>query len=110
MWDLQVLEPWEYEGSPILLQILVNYWGPNTETFILDGMPLRHEVEDIYFITELSHRGEVLKLTAHGVGRGMSIDEYIVVYFLLDNEKMGSQVPINEIQILNIKVIILVLV
>ena len=37
-----------------LLQLLVDYWDPYYETFRIDGMPLRIEVEDIYFITGLS--------------------------------------------------------
>ena len=40
----------------------------------------------------------------------MSIDDYVVVYFLPDNEKVGIQVSINAIQILNLKLIILILV
>jgi hypothetical protein len=47
-----------------LLQLLVNYWDPETESFNLDRKPLRIEVEDIYFITILSRRGEVVNLKA----------------------------------------------
>jgi hypothetical protein len=36
-----------------LLQLLVNYWDPDTKTFKLDGQTLRIEVEDIYFLTGL---------------------------------------------------------
>jgi hypothetical protein len=35
------------------LQMLINLWDLNTEAFNLDGKPLKIEVEDIYFITEL---------------------------------------------------------
>jgi hypothetical protein len=45
-----------------LLQILINYWDPKTEAFNLDGKPLRIEMDDIYFITGLSHRGEMMNL------------------------------------------------
>jgi hypothetical protein len=38
-----------------LLEMLVGYWDPDSERFILDGKPLRIEVEDIYFLTGLSH-------------------------------------------------------
>jgi hypothetical protein len=31
----------------ILLQFLVDYWDPDSESFNLDGQPLRIEVEDI---------------------------------------------------------------
>ena len=37
-----------------LLQLLVDYWDLESETFQIDGMSLSIEVEDIYFITGLS--------------------------------------------------------
>ena len=37
-----------------LLQMLVDYWDPDSESFRIDGMSLTIEVEDIYFITGLS--------------------------------------------------------
>ena len=48
--------------KPRLLQILVYYWDPDSETFMLDRMPLSLEVEDIYFITGLSRKEEVVNL------------------------------------------------
>jgi hypothetical protein len=36
-----------------LLEMLVGYWDPDSESFNLDGQPLRIEVEDIYFLTRL---------------------------------------------------------
>ena len=60
-------------------------------------MPLSLEVEDIYFITGLSCRGKVVKLRSRGVGGGLTIDEYITIYCLLDIEKVGIQVPVNSI-------------
>ena len=41
-------------AKPRLLQLLVDYWDPESETFKIDGMSLSIEVEDIYFITGLS--------------------------------------------------------
>jgi hypothetical protein len=38
-----------------LLQLLGNYWDSETESFNLDGKPLRIEVDDIHFIIGLSH-------------------------------------------------------
>jgi hypothetical protein len=55
--------------------MLVNYWDPETEAFNLDGKPLRIEVDEIYFITGLSRRGEVVNLKARGVGGGMTMEE-----------------------------------
>jgi hypothetical protein len=49
-----------------LLQLLVNYWDPDSEGFNLDGQPLRIEFEYIYFLTGLSRRAELVKLKAWG--------------------------------------------
>jgi hypothetical protein len=35
------------------LQLLMDYWDPYSESFNLDGQPLRIEVEDIYFLTRI---------------------------------------------------------
>ena len=90
--------------------MLVDYWDPNSESFQIDGMSLMIEVEDIYFITGLSRRGEVVNLRSHcGAGGGLTIDKYIAVYFYPDTEKVGSQVPTNAIQVLGLKAILLTL-
>ena len=72
-------------------------------------MSLSIEVEDIYFITELSQRGEVVNLQSHGPGGGMTIDDYIDVYYLPNTEKVGSQIPKKSVQILGLKAILLAL-
>src|SRR5713226_6894975 len=90
--------------------MLVDYWDPDSESFWLDGMSLTIEVEDIYFITGLSRRGEMVNLCARrGPGHGLTIDEYIAVYCYLEIEKVGSQVPTNSIQVLGLKAILLML-
>ena len=53
-------------------------------------MSLTIEVEDIYFITRLSQQWEVVNLRSRGLGGGMTIDEYIAVYYYSDKEKVGS--------------------
>ena len=91
-------------AKPGLLQMLVDYWDPDSESFWLDGMSLTIEVEDIYFITGLSRRGEMVNLHARGgLGHGLTIDEYIAVYYYPETEKVGSQVPTNAIQVLGLK-------
>ena len=67
------------------------------------------EVENIYFITGLSRRGEVVNLRSRGPGGGLTIDEYIAVYYFMDTEKVGSQILKNSIQVLGLKVILLAL-
>ena len=89
--------------------MFMDYLDPNTKAFMLDGIPLRIEVEDIYFITGLSCQVKVVNLRAHGVGGGLTIDEYIAVNCVPNTEKVGSQLLVNAIQSLSLKVIILVL-
>ena len=72
-------------------------------------MSLSIEVEDIYFITGLSRRGEKVNLQSHGPVGGLTIDEYIVVYCFPETKKVGSQILTNSIQILGLKAILLAL-
>ena len=110
MHIVQVLETWGLRAQPRLLEMLVDYWDPNTEDIQLDGMPLRLEVKYIYFIIGLSWKGEVAKLQACGVRQGLPIEDYIYFYFLPYTEKIKIQVLVNSNQILSLKVIALVLV
>ena len=77
--------------------MFMDYWDLDTKAFMLDGMSLRLEVEDIYLITGLSCRSKVLNLRVRGVGRGLTIDEYIIVYCVPDTENRGSKVLVNVI-------------
>jgi hypothetical protein len=60
-------------AQAILLQLLVEYWDLDSESFNLDGQSLRIEVEDIYFLTGFSCQGEVVNLKAQGAGSNMQI-------------------------------------
>ena len=71
-------------AKPRLLQLLVDYWDLDSESFHIEGMPLTIEVEDIYFIIGLSQWGEVVNLCSRGHEGGLTIDEYIAVYYFLD--------------------------
>lgn len=81
--------------------MLIHYWDPEQEKFIIDHMPLHIDMEYIYFITRLSRRGEEvdLKGKAHG---GLNI----VVYYTSYTNKVGSQVLIIEITSFPIKIIL----
>ena len=77
-------------AKPRLLQMLVDYWDLDLESFQIDGMSLTIEVEDIYFITRISRWGEVVNLWSRGPGGGLTIDEYIAMYCYPDMEKVRS--------------------
>jgi hypothetical protein len=92
-----------------LLEMLVCYWDPDSESFILDVQPLRIEVEDIYFLTGLSRQGEVVNLKSRGAESGMKIKEYIDAHCVVGTPKVESQIPIWAINNLGLKIIMLVL-
>ena len=58
----------EMRAQVRMLEMLVGYWDPDQEVFMIDGKTLRLEVDDIYFLTGLSHRGEVVSMKARNIG------------------------------------------
>jgi hypothetical protein len=81
----------------------------DTKAFNLDGKPLRIEVDDIYFITRLSHQGKMANLKVRGVGGGMTMEEYITTHYVVDIDKVGSQIPIRVIKNPSLNIIMFVL-
>jgi hypothetical protein len=92
-----------------LLEMLVSYLDPDSERFILDGKPLRIEVEDIYFLIGLSRRGEVVDLKSCGAGSGMKVEEYIEAHCVARTSMVGSQIPIQAIGNHSLNIIVLIL-
>jgi hypothetical protein len=87
-----------------LLERLIDYWDVDEEAFMIDQMPLRIEVEDIYFITGLSRRGEVV----HSRGRtrnSLSVDDYVHIY-CPGHRKVGSQIAIPTVESLSLRIIL----
>ena len=74
-----------------LLKMLVNYWEPEEDCFIIDQMPIRIEVEDIYFITGLSRRGEPIDLHGKPLG-GLTMEDYVHVYCIEGSKKVGTKI------------------
>ena len=81
-----------------LLEMLLDYWNIEEDAFMIDQMPLRIEVEDIYFITGLSRRGEVV----HSRGRtqgSLSIEDYVHRYCPRHPKKVGVKFPSHMWQV-----------
>ena len=88
-----------------LLEMLIRYWSIEDDAFIIDQIPLRIEIEDIYFITRLSKRGEVV----HSIGRSrgsLSVEDYIHIYRPSHSEKIGSQIPIKHVESLSLRMLL----
>ena len=78
-----------------LLEMLVNYWELEEDYFIIDQMPIRIEVEDIYFITGLSWRREQVDLHGKPLG-GLTMEDYVHVYCVEGSKKVGTQIEIGR--------------
>ena len=50
-----------------------------------------------------------MNLCSHGPEGGLTIDEYIAVYYFMDTKKVGSQILTNSVQVLGLKAILLAL-
>ena len=80
-----------------LLEKLVNYWEPEEYFFVIDQMPIHIEVEDIYFITGLSRRGDRVDLHGKPLG-GLTVDDYVHVYCVEGSKKVGTQIAIKYLR------------
>jgi hypothetical protein len=95
-------------AQPRLLNALVDYWHPDAEAFMIEGQSLTPTTEDIYFLTGLSRRGDPVNLRTFPPGPH-NIEELIGLHCEAGTEKVGSQVPINKINNLSLKVIVLLI-
>ena len=55
-------------AQPLLLQRMVAMWEPDSQRFLVGDQYLDIEVDDIYFLTRLSRRGEVVEFGGRGGG------------------------------------------
>jgi hypothetical protein len=94
--------------QPRLLNTLVDYWHLDAEAFMIEGQSLTPTTEDIYFLTGLLRRGEPVNLNTFPP-RPFNIEDYIRMYYEVDIEKVGSQVPIHKVTSLTLRVILLLI-
>jgi hypothetical protein len=75
---------------------------------MLEGNSLTPTTEEIYFLTSLSRRGDLVNLRTFPP-RPHNIEELIGLHCEVITKKVGSQVPIHKIRNLSLKVIILLI-
>jgi hypothetical protein len=92
-------------AQPRLLNALVDYWHPNAEAFMLEGQSLVPTVEDIYFLTGLSRRGEPVNFWNFPMGLH-NIAELIGIYCVADTDHASTQVSISKIMNLSLQAIV----
>jgi hypothetical protein len=75
-------------AQPRLLNALVDYWHPDAEAFMLEGQSLVPTIEDIYFLTGLSRRGEPVRFWTFLAGPH-NIAELIGLYCAADTDRLS---------------------
>ena len=93
------------KAQPRLLNALVDYWHLNAEAFMLEGQSLAPTIEDIYFQTGLSRRGEPVNFHTFLSGPH-NISELIGLHCEAGTDRTSSQVPIRNISDLSLQVIV----
>ena len=81
-----------------ILEHLINYWDHDLDAFDLQCEILEITVENMYFITWLSHRG--IPMNLEGTGKGgdpMSVQDYVDTYCTPGSQKKGSCILIVHI-------------
>lgn len=72
---------------------MVAMWEPDSQNFLVRDQLLDIEIDDIYFLTGLSHRGEWVEFGGR-VGGGESVDSYVSELCMEGTCKQGGKLPI----------------
>jgi hypothetical protein len=76
-----------------LLEYLVRMWDPDQQVFIVGAHTLAIDIEDIYFLTELSRHGSYVSMTGSR-GGGLKMSEYCNQYSVPEAERKKGKVAI----------------
>jgi hypothetical protein len=76
-----------------LLEYLVHMWDPDQQVFHVGVHTLSLDIEDIYFLTELSWRGYHMSLTGSR-GGGLPMSEYCRLHYVPEVERKKGKVVI----------------
>jgi len=75
---------------------------------MIEGHSLNPMTKDVYFLTILSRRGELVNLRTFPLGP-FNIVDYIGMHWEVGTKKIGSQVPIKKITKFSLKAILLLI-
>jgi hypothetical protein len=88
-----------------LLEYLVHMWDMNQQAFRVGAHILMIDIEDIYFLIDLSHRGSRVMLTgSRGGGKPMS--HYISAHCVPGTQKHRGKVAIRDVRDLPLRTIL----
>ena len=94
--------------QPRLLNALVDYWHPDADASMLEGQSLVPMTENIYVLTGLSRRGELVNFQTFPLGPH-NISELIGLYCEAGTDRSSSQVPVRKITDLSLQTIVLLI-
>ena len=92
-------------AQPLLLQLMVAMWEPDSQRFFIGDQLLDIEIDDIYFLTGLSRRGERIEFGGRG-GGGESVDSYIRDLCVEGTRKQGEKLPIQHVSDIPLRTIL----
>ena len=90
-------------SQPLLLQHLVDMWDIDVGNFMVGDQILWLEIEDIYFLTRLSWRGEITLLARGWRELTEPVDQYIVQYRRDGARKSSNKFPVRDVMDLTLK-------
>ena len=82
--------------QPLLLQRMVAMWEPDSQCFLVGDQYLEIEVDDIYFLTGLSRRGEPIEFGGRG-GGGEPVESYIRDLCVEGTRRQGEKLLIQHV-------------
>jgi len=83
-------------AQPLLLQRMVAMWEPDSQRFLVRDQYLDIEVDDIYFLTGLSRRGDPVEFGSRG-GGGEPVESYIRDLCTDGTRRQGGKLPIQHV-------------
>ena len=82
--------------QPLLLQRMVAMWEPDSQCFLVGDHYLEIEIDDIYFLFGLAHRGEPVEF-GHRGGGGEPVESYIRDLCAEGTHRQGRKLPIQHV-------------
>ena len=79
-----------------LLELIVSMWDVNDQAFWVGPHILKIEIEEIYFLTGLSNRGEELVFSSHWESE-FSTEDYIEEFYKASTRKVSGKITIKDV-------------
>ena len=84
---------------------MVGMWEPDSQRFLVGDRVLDIDMDDINFLTGLSHRGELVYFGGRGGGKE-SVDSYMSDLCMEGTHKQGGKLPIQHVLEIPLKTIL----